>query len=345
MEFDSLALDLYFCSEILKLSSLHYGLWADPGAEPLTLDNLRAAQRRYTEAIYRLVPGETRSALDVGCGLGDVACGLAARGIRVTAISPDKNHGRYVQGAGENVRFVQSRYQTFSSNERFDLVLMSESQNYFQSSVCFEQTSRFLRPSGHLLVAGMFRKKDKKPFPDHVNVLEDFIDQGAAMGFEVVEDQDITRNVLPTLDLVHGAMRSYIEPSVDLLRRYMETSAPLKSRVLGLIFKRQLGELRGIYNYLLAKTDPDTFARNGTYRMLLLRRGLPAARAALCASTGSPRRSPGWARSRPAAPGSSWPSGCCRCCPPWAASLAPEGWGFAPNLPSFCPTTSPASSR
>ncbi len=118
MEFDSLALDLYFCSEILKLSSLHYGLWADPGAEALTLENLRAAQRRYTEALYRLVPAGTKSVLDVGCGLGDVARGLAARGVRVTAISPDKNHGRYVEGAGAGVRFVQARYQNFSSEEK-----------------------------------------------------------------------------------------------------------------------------------------------------------------------------------------------------------------------------------
>ncbi|MCU0656721.1 MAG: methyltransferase domain-containing protein [Polyangiaceae bacterium] len=280
MEFDGLALDLFFCSEILKLSSLHYGLWADPGAEPLTLDNLRAAQRRYTEALFRLIPGDTRSALDVGCGLGDVARGLVARGIRVTAISPDKNHGRYVEGAGENVRFVQSRYQNFSSKERFDLVLMSESQNYFQPGVCFEQTSRFLRPGGHLLVAGMFRKSDGKPFPDHVNVLEEFIGQGASMGFEVVENQDITGNVLPTLTLVHGAMRSYIDPSVDLLQRYAQTSAPVKARVLGLVFRRQLEELRGIYRYLLAKTDPDAFAEHGTYRMLLMRRGLSATRAA-----------------------------------------------------------------
>jgi len=272
MEFDSLALDLYFCSEILKLSSLHYGLWEDPGSEALTLENLRAAQRRYTEALYRLVPAGTKSVLDVGCGLGDVARGLAARGVKVTAISPDKNHGRYVESAGAGVRFVQARYQNFSSEEKFDVVLMSESQNYFQSDICFEQTARHLKPAGHLLVSGMFRKKEGKPFPDHVNVVDDFLGQGAARGFRVVVDEDITRQVLPTLALVHGAMSSFVDPSIDLLRRYLQSSAPLKARVVSWVFRKQLGELKGIYRYLLAKTDPAVFRENGTYRMLLLSR-------------------------------------------------------------------------
>jgi MPBQ/MSBQ methyltransferase len=118
MEFDSLALDLFFCSEILKLPSLHSGLWADPGGEARSLENLRAAQNRYTETLLSLIPDGTRTVLDVGCGLGDVSRGLSARGHSVTAISPDKNNARYLKGAATSVRFLQARYQTFSSREK-----------------------------------------------------------------------------------------------------------------------------------------------------------------------------------------------------------------------------------
>jgi MPBQ/MSBQ methyltransferase len=272
LEFDDLALDLFFCSEILRLTSLHYGLWADPDAEALTLDNLRVAQRRYTEALCGLIPAGTRSVLDVGCGLGDVATRLASRGLIVTAISPDKNHGRYLKRTGGDVRFVQARYQTFQSTQSYDLVLMSESQNYFQPETCFGQTARHLSASGHLLVSGMFRKPNSSPFPDFVNVVDDFIGHGARAGFEVVEDFDVTEQVLPTLRLVHGAISTYVNPSVELLQRFAHSSAPVKLRALRWLFRKQLGELRAIHRYLLAKTDPVVFEERACYRMLLFRR-------------------------------------------------------------------------
>jgi MPBQ/MSBQ methyltransferase len=272
LEFDSLALDLFFCSEILKLPSLHYGLWAEPGAEALTLENLRAAQLRYTEALYRLVPPGTHSILDVGCGLGDVASKLAARGHAVTAISPDKNHGRYLKRVDSKVRFVQARYQSFESADRYDLVLMSESQNYFQPDVCFAQTARHLSANGHLLVSGMFRKKNAKSFPDFVNVLDEFVDHALCRGFEIIEDVDVTRQVLPTLELVHGALEAYVNPSLTLLERFMHATAPLKTRALTWLLRGQLGELLAIHRYLLAKTDPKAFAERATYRMMLFRK-------------------------------------------------------------------------
>jgi MPBQ/MSBQ methyltransferase len=268
---DGLGLDLFFCSEILKLSSLHYGLWDDPRAEPLTLDSLRHAQARYTHALLDLVPQGVERVLDVGCGLGDVAQHLAARGYAVTAISPDRNHRRYLLGI-DDVTFVQARYQTFECSELYDLVLMSESQNYFQADTCFERTARHLKPAGHLLVSGMFRKRDGEPFPDHVNRIDAFIDHGRSSGFELIEDIDVTQRVLPTLELIHGALGSYVTPSVDLLRHFFAASAPMKARAIAWLFKKQLRELEAIHRFLLRKTDPVRFARHGCYRMLLFRR-------------------------------------------------------------------------
>lgn len=296
LEFDSLALDLYFCSEILKLSSLHYGLWEDPAREPLTLENLRAAQNRYTEALYQLIPAGTASVLDVGCGLGDVARGLSSRGHAVTAISPDKNHGRYLRNLGADVRFVQARYQSFESAEKYDLVLMSESQNYFQPEICFEQTARHLHSAGHLLVSGMFRKKDSLPFPDFVNEADDFLANGARAGFALVEDIDITERVLPTLRLVHGAIKAYVNPSVELVQRFMLASAPVKLRLIRWLFRKQLGELSTIYRYLLTKTDPVAFEERACYRMLLFRKaGAPVA---LPAPATGGRYERGWCKAR-----------------------------------------------
>jgi len=272
LEFDGLALDLFFCSEILKLPSLHYGLWADPSTEALTLDNLKAAQNRYTKALCQRIPAGTQTVLDVGCGLGDVARELASRGYRVTALSPDENHGRYLKRRARDIRFVKARYQSFASDERYDLVLMSESQNYFPPDIAFAQTARHVHPSGHLLVSGMFRKKDRPPFPDFVNAINDFIDHGSRARFELVDETDITPQVLPTLKLVHGAISTYVDPSVDLTHRFMRSSAPWKTRAITWLFRKQIRQLSAIHRYLLMKTNPASFEKNACYRILLFRR-------------------------------------------------------------------------
>jgi hypothetical protein len=204
--------------------------------------------------------------------LGDVAQRLAARGHSVTAISPDENHGRYLNRLGSAVRFVRARYQTFESDERYDLVLMSESQNYFQVDTCFERTARYLKPAGHLLVSGIFLKEHGRPFPDHVNRIDSFIAHGTSNGFDLIEDTDVTSRVLPTLQLMHEALEAYVSPSLALLGHYLRAFAPMRVRAIGWLFHKQLRELDAIHRFLLHKTDPQAFAEHGCYRMLLFRR-------------------------------------------------------------------------
>ena len=47
-------LDLFLCTEILKLKSLHFGYWEHN--EELSLANLRKAQNRFTSNLIKLIP-------------------------------------------------------------------------------------------------------------------------------------------------------------------------------------------------------------------------------------------------------------------------------------------------
>src|SRR5258708_7199968 len=125
---------------------------------------IRQAQARYTKLLVNTVPPGVHAILDVGCGVGCNARALTEKGYKVTSISPDGNHGKFFQNAPEPLRFCQSKYENFSSDERFDLVLMSESQNYFDADTGLSQTRRLLTPGGYLLICGMFRKKNTPEF-------------------------------------------------------------------------------------------------------------------------------------------------------------------------------------
>src|SRR5258705_11932953 len=143
IELDNLDLELFICSDILKLNSLHYGYWTN--GEELTLENVRKAQARYTEKLISTIPPGVSTVLDVGCGIGDNARALAASGYRVTALSPDKNHQKYFEnGNGHHIAFHNQRFEDFHANQSFDLILMSESQNYFQADMAFRQCRNLL---------------------------------------------------------------------------------------------------------------------------------------------------------------------------------------------------------
>ncbi len=263
-EFD---LQLWVATDLLRLRSLHYGYWGN--GEPVKLDFriIRQAQARYTKLLVNTVPPGVRTILDVGCGVGCNARALTEKGYKVTSISPDGNHGKFFQNAPEPLRFCQSKYEDFSSDERYDLVLMSESQNYFDADTGLAQTRRLLTPGGFLLICGMFRKKNTREFDQVRNVEEEYLRKAQQHGFELIERVDITPNVTPTLDIVRMAKEEYITPLVSAAgngRRW-------KLAIAGLLFRKELGQLRRIQRYYEEFSDSLFFSEHVSYLKLLFR--------------------------------------------------------------------------
>ena len=273
-EFDGLDLELFFCTEILKLNSLHYGYWEESerlteDGEKLTLDCLRGAQQKYTDMLIEAIPKDVNSILDVGCGIGDVARALSKLEYDVTAISPDSNHAKYFENHLSKLTFLQTKFEDLNSHNKFDLILMSESQNYFPTEIGFRQCTSFLSPKGYLLVAGMFRKDSSSKITEVPNTIEDYIKTAEKHGLLLIGNVDITQNILPTINFIYKSMENYVEPGVKMLNQFISSIAPLKSLFIKFIFRKQINKTAQIYNYYRKRTDPLFFQKNIVYARLL----------------------------------------------------------------------------
>jgi MPBQ/MSBQ methyltransferase len=263
-------LELFFCTEVLKLNSLHYGYW-EKEENKIDLENVRRAQQRYTDTLLDMIPADVHDILDIGCGIGDNARALAARGYHVTAISPDKAHAAYFKDVDPaQIEFENTTVEKYNSQRIYDLVLMSESQGYFAMDTGFSQSVRHLRPGGYLLVSGIF-KQDLRKDTRGSHVEDDYI--ACAQGFNLIERdyRDITHNTLPTLQYAFDCYNNYIGPLYQILLHFIGETGLKKALVMKALFASELRNLSEVCHYYEEHFNPDLFNKRMRYSRILFR--------------------------------------------------------------------------
>lgn len=267
--------ELYFVTEVLGLRSLHYGYWDEPRSiARIDLEELGRSQARFTEKLVEFVPPDVKTVLDVGAGIGDNARALSRSGLRVTALSPDRNHERYFAALDDpNVSFQRTTFEAFASSERFDLVLFSESHNYFDRRVGLQKAHDLLRPGGWLLVSGMLRSEDGAAYPADFEIADHaYARLAAECGFAPVQISDITPNVLPTIEMIDLAVSEILEPTLRFAEAYATTRSPWKTKLFRLFLSREHDEVRRVLKKLRRKTDPERFRTRIRYATLLFQK-------------------------------------------------------------------------
>jgi len=208
-------LELAIMTEIFHLRSLHWGHWEE--GQELSLEGLRTAQENFTNKLAGLIPKDVKTVLDVGAGIGDVAMAMAKKGLEITSISPDpyhKNHFNEITKEFSNIKFVQSKYEDLDLDQKFDMVLMSESCGYFPIVEGLEQTLRYLKPNGYLIIACMFKTKEMKDSENYkyFHRLDDYLAEAKKRGLELTYDEDVTNQVTPSLDYTYHLYKDYFGP-------------------------------------------------------------------------------------------------------------------------------------
>lgn len=249
--------------EVLGLEHLHYGLW---DGEPLDRDGLQAAQERYLDRLVELIPGGVESILDVGCGSGAFSRRLAEAGFEVEGLSPDPYQQRlYHESVGRP--FHLGRFQEFEPPHPYDLVLMSESAQYVWLDSLFPAVCR-TAPGGHLLLADYFRSGEtsgKRRESGHP--VRAFFAAAERHGLELEVEEDVTEQVLPTLELGSAWMERHVLPALQLAGEVATRRYPLLSALGSRLLRKRLAGLDELGRTL----DPEVFRRTKRYLILRFR--------------------------------------------------------------------------
>jgi SAM-dependent methyltransferase len=96
------------------------------------------------------------TALDVGCGRGDLVDRFRARNLKVTGIDPDPEMARVAGSRFAGAQTVTIQESAFEQvHQPFDVITMVASLHHQPLADAFTHARNLLKPNGHLLIVGL----------------------------------------------------------------------------------------------------------------------------------------------------------------------------------------------
>ncbi len=199
-----------------KSLSLHYGIWSEG------IKNLHEAVLNTNTLLAKLSEiKSTDVVLDAGCGVGGSAIYLAKNiGCKVSGITlSEKQAGTATEfakqhGVSNLASFYAMNYTATSfADNSFDVVWAIESmQTAVNKSDFLKEAKRILKPGGKIVIADCFKSYDY-PFEKNklMNLMfngwavsdvlssEEFINKANQFGFTLEKEQDVTKEVYPSV--------------------------------------------------------------------------------------------------------------------------------------------------
>lgn len=210
-------MELHFYSKMLKNEMLHLGYFNDPDTQPesISIEQVEEAQIIYAEKIIKQIEKTNAPVLDVGCGMGGLSGRIQKKGHLVEALTPDSNQIKYINEKYKNLTTHQCRFGKFSSDRKYGTVINSESLQYISLDKAFEKVEQILHTDGRWIITDFFRTNDTG-INKSGHLLEDFLSKIKNGGWEIVYEEDITLNILPTLKLINLYASRFLLPAMDL---------------------------------------------------------------------------------------------------------------------------------
>lgn len=263
----SLDLIYVFLRYFFETEYLHFGYWS-AGLE-LKFANLKQAQNTYIDELFKLIPADVHSILDVGCGSGEMASQLLQLDYQVDAVCPPSIMSENAQKklAGD-ASLYECKFEDLDIDKKYDLIVFSESIQFIQIRDAFEQCRRYGKK--YILIADLFKNDmpDKGPIGGG-KPYADFLREKDNFGFKEIQNIDITEFVAPGFDLEKDAIDNFIKPLISVFNRILAIKNSVLIK-LGLFFyRKKLHKMKARY-LQTGDRNSTSFARYKSYRFILL---------------------------------------------------------------------------
>lgn len=227
---------------------LHYGYWETlpVPAEELTIGRLRIAQEAYAAKLFDFIPPGTHTVLDVGCGIGGNAAYLLERGFAVEGLAPDPfQQERFLQCTQGQAIFHLTNFENFKATHSYNLILLSESSQYMAAVDIAQGAANLLSGGGYLLLADMMRSDPnyKEGMFSNCHVVTELHTALKQAGFSLVKSEDISAQILPTIDLYVDTFRRYGMSTINYIADLIAITVPPLYKLLRWIFHRWVKKL------------------------------------------------------------------------------------------------------
>lgn len=175
---------------------LHYGLFQKDQTD------LSAAQQYSTDLLLSRLPVAPCRILEVGIGLGTMFSLLTSKGYQVHGITPDTQQITQVhKRLGTQAHVTCQRLEDFeAAQDSFDVILFQESAQYIEPLVIFNKSLDLLPAGGSLLIVDEFALRRVDIAEEGLHLLDDMLALAERLGFELVEQLDLSDMAAPTLD-------------------------------------------------------------------------------------------------------------------------------------------------